>query len=65
MAKKVKVNKDLCLGCGLCVGSVPSVFEIGDDGKAQVSVAEVPAGDEAAVDDAIASCPATAIVEDK
>lgn len=62
MAKKVKVNKDLCVSCGLCVGAVPSVFEFGDDGKAQATAG--PVTDEAAVDDAMANCPAGAIVED-
>ena len=38
---KVKVNKDLCIGCGACQALVPDVFEIGDDGLAEVKVAEV------------------------
>jgi len=63
MAKKVKVNQDVCIGCGLCVGSVPSVFEFGDDGKATATAG--PVTDEAAVDDAIANCPVGAISEDK
>lgn len=63
MAKKVKVNKDACIGCGLCVGSVPGVFEFGDDGKAQATAG--PVTDEAAVDEAIANCPVSAISEDK
>ncbi len=60
MAKKAKVDQDVCIGCGLCVGSHPSIFEFGDDGKAQV----IDAGDEAEIDDAIASCPVQAISED-
>ncbi len=36
MAKKLKVDDDMCIGCGLCVGSHPTVFEFNDDGKATV-----------------------------
>jgi len=32
----VKVNKEKCIGCGLCVSVCPDVFELGDDGKSQV-----------------------------
>ncbi len=60
MAKKAKVDQDTCIGCGLCVGSHPSIFEFGDDGKA-TAVAE---GDEAEIEDAIANCPVQAISED-
>ena len=45
MAKKAKVDQDVCIGCGLCVGSHPSIFEFGDDGKAQA----IEAGDDAFV----------------
>lgn len=64
MAKKVKVNADVCIGCGLCIGSVPSVFEFSDDGKSKV-IGTVPAEDEAAVEQAIADCPVAAIEEEK
>ena len=60
MAKKLKVDDDMCIGCGLCVGSHPTVFEFNDDGKATV-VAEA---DDAEAEDAIANCPVQAIVED-
>ena len=33
---KAKVNKDLCIGCGACAAIVPDVFQIGDDGLAEV-----------------------------
>lgn len=57
MAVKLKVNKDACVGCGLCVGTFSDVFTFDDDNKAKV-VAEA---DESVAEDAIASCPAGAI----
>ena len=36
MAKKITVNQDLCVGCGVCVSLYPDVFEMQDDGKAKV-----------------------------
>lgn len=32
---KAYVDPDLCIGCGLCAGTCPGVFEMGDDGKAE------------------------------
>jgi ferredoxin len=57
MPKKLKVNKDACLGCGLCVSTYPEAFAFDDDGKATV-VGEV--ADESA-EEAKSSCPAGAI----
>ena len=61
MAKKVRINKDNCIGCGLCNATVPSVFEWDDDGKMKAVVNVVPAGEEDAVDGAAADCPTAAI----
>ncbi len=62
MAKKVKVNLDACIGCGVCVSSAPDVFAFTDDGKSEV-VGDVT--DDAAIEDVVASCPVGAIeVED-
>lgn len=60
MAKKVKVDADICIGCGLCVGTHGDIFEFTDDGKA-VAIAE---GEDDAVEDAIANCPVQAISEE-
>lgn len=60
MAKKVKVDPEMCIGCGLCVGSHPEIFDFDAEGKA----AAIAEGDDAAVEDAVASCPVSAISEE-
>lgn len=39
---KIKVNKDVCIGCGLCMNVCPKVFNLDDDGKSQVICDLVP-----------------------
>lgn len=58
MAKKVEVNKDLCISCGMCAAISADVFAIGDDGKAEV-IADVY---DDSVQEAADSCPVQAIV---
>jgi len=36
MAKKVRIDRDACIGCGLCVSVMPEVFEFDDERKARV-----------------------------
>ncbi len=57
--KNAKVDQDMCIGCGACVGAHGDIFQFNDDGKAE-AFAE---GTEADIEDAIASCPVQAIVE--
>lgn len=52
----IKINKESCIGCGLCVSICPNVFEMDDD-KAKVKAQK----DEKCVDKAIESCPVDAI----
>jgi len=33
---KVWVDKDTCIGCGLCASMLPEVFEMEDEGKSTV-----------------------------
>ena len=55
---KAKVNKDACIGCGLCVSMAPAVFSFDDSGeKVEVISEEVSAE----VEEAAASCPVEAI----
>jgi ferredoxin len=57
---KATVDKDLCLGCGLCADLCPEVFQMEED-KAVTKVDEVPAGAEDACRDAALQCPVEAI----
>lgn len=57
---KAIVNQDTCIGCGLCISTVPEVFEVNADGKAEAcghTTDEI----RAAVQEAIDACPVQAI----
>lgn len=58
---KVRVDRDICAGFGVCLGLAPEVFELHDDGYAIVLVDEVPAEFEEAVRKAVIQCPSNAI----
>ncbi len=56
---KVSIDKEACIGCGVCVSIAPDVFEMDDDGKAKVIKEE--GFDESTVQSAIDQCPTQAI----
>lgn len=58
---KAKVDKDTCIGCGLCPDICPEVFHMDDDGKAEAIEADVPSGEEGTAKEAEGSCPVEAI----
>lgn len=58
---RVEVDLDRCEGNAVCVGIAPEVFDLDDDDYAVVKVAEVPAEQEALVEQAIAECPRAAL----
>lgn len=62
---KVVVKKDVCIGCGACTVIADQVFEIGDDGLAEVvkELENVEISEEEIdnVQDAADSCPVGAI----
>ena len=59
---KVKVDPELCVATASCTSICPEIFELGDDGVAEVIVDEVPAELEDACREAAESCPVDAIV---
>lgn len=58
----VYVDKETCIGCGLCPGICPDVFELNDDGKAE-AYGDVTSDNEETVREALDSCPVGAIRE--
>ena len=60
MNSTIIVERDKCLGAGLCT-LAPSYFELADDGKVDLLRDVVAAGDDAEVQDAVTMCPAEAL----
>lgn len=60
---QVYVDKETCIGCGLCNDIYPEVFDMDDDGKA-VAVEDQSEADEDALTEALESCPVEAIREE-
>lgn len=57
---KAIVNQDTCIGCGLCISTVPEVFEVNADSKAE-AYGHTTDENRAAVQEAIDACPVQAI----
>ncbi|MDL2324553.1 ferredoxin [Ruminococcaceae bacterium OttesenSCG-928-A16] len=57
---KASVNRDTCIGCGLCVGICPAVFEMDDENIAVVHHQPTAATIESAKE-AADNCPVAAI----
>lgn len=57
----VKVDAELCVGCGLCVDVSPDIFEMKDD-KAIVKTETVPAEGEESCKQSKDECPVEAII---
>lgn len=62
---KPVVDKDTCVGCGLCPSICPECFHMQDDGKAGAIVNEVPEGSTDSAKEAEEGCPVDAITIEK
>lgn len=57
---KVSIERNDCIGCGLCEATCPEVFRIADDGRSEAYQQPDPA-QEAAAKTAAESCPVSVI----
>lgn len=60
--KKVSVDQEKCIGCGACQAIASNVFEINDEGLAEVITDNIKEEDKEDVMDAYEGCPVGAIV---
>lgn len=58
---KVRVNEDLCIGCGICEGTAPEVFSLENGPVAEVIMDPVEAEFQEAARQAAEDCPEAAI----
>ncbi len=58
---KVHIDKEVCAGFRVCLGILPELFELHDDGYAVALHAEVPPEYEDLVRRAASQCPSNAI----
>jgi len=55
------VDKDACIGCGLCPTICPDIFEMEDDGKAVGKNVDIPSEIISQAQEAERDCPVDAI----
>lgn len=67
--KIVSINRDICIGCGMCTAIADAIFELSDDGLASVKIPNgelTNADDEDVAEQAKDACPSGAIeIEEK
>lgn len=59
---KVRIDEEICAGFRVCIGVLPELFEMHDDGYAVVTTCDVPPEHEDTVLRAASQCPSNAII---
>jgi ferredoxin len=59
---KANIDRDKCIGCGLCAADCPAVFAMAEDNIAIVIADPVPSKHEDLCSSTAANCPVEAIV---
>lgn len=58
---KAKIDKESCIGCGICESTCPEVFKMGDDGTAEAIDQEIAETLMDSANEAKDSCPVECI----
>ena len=58
--KKIKINEDICIGCGSCEDIAPDYFKLDSSGKSKVKN-QYNEKDKSKIKEAINNCPVEAI----
>lgn len=58
---KATVDREGCIECGLCASICPEVFQMGEDGPAEVIVDKVPESAEQTAVESQEGCPVSVI----
>lgn len=58
---KALIERNGCIGCGLCSETCPSVFRMDAEGLAEVYTTPIPSDSEAAASEAADNCPVSVI----
>ncbi|MHB8281085.1 MAG: ferredoxin [Candidatus Humimicrobiaceae bacterium] len=62
---EVRIDEDLCTGCGLCEETCPDIFKLNEDKDiAEVIKTDYDEYDEECIQEAVESCPPEAITAD-
>jgi len=60
MSKRVFVDQEECISCGMCAGNLPAVFRMGENGKAEAYDPDGASEDEIQ-SEAVDACPVACI----
>ncbi|NFH86996.1 ferredoxin [Clostridium botulinum] len=58
---KIEIDKDKCIGCGLCEEIGDGLFKVGDEDKAELTIEPIPIMKEQYGKEAEYVCPVNAI----
>jgi ferredoxin len=62
---EVRIDEELCTGCGLCEETCPDIFKMDEDKDIAVLIkTDYDEYDEECIQEALESCPSEAIVTD-
>lgn len=62
--KEVKIDQEACIGCETCVELCPEIFAF-DPQETKAYVITPVGGDQACIEEAVASCPVNCITNDE